>query len=153
MLEALSAVRLAPDRTGSIPPAVNWTSWLAELKLLPCKVTVVLRRESLRVPEAMLVALRAVKLEPLRAGKKPVAANWTSWSAPLKVLPCKVVVAGMPAAAAPVPVQPLAVQTKLLSMVRPALLRELLPPEALKVPLAVRLPVNWTMPVVGSAIS
>ena len=57
-------VRLEPSRIGRRPPAVSWTSWLAPLKLFPCKVTLVLKLLSLIVPPEILDASRAVRPEP-----------------------------------------------------------------------------------------
>src|SRR3989344_5989605 len=39
ILEALRFVRLRPDKTGSRPALVNWTSWEEPLKVLPWMVT------------------------------------------------------------------------------------------------------------------
>jgi hypothetical protein len=63
--ETLTFVKLEPLRTGKAPPAVVWTSCETPLKLLPCRVTLVLRRLLLRVPLEILDALRAVRPEPL----------------------------------------------------------------------------------------
>ena len=62
---AFKLVRLAPDSTGKIPPAVSWTSWFAPLKVLPCRVTWALKRALFSVPLDILVALRLVKPAPL----------------------------------------------------------------------------------------
>ena len=63
-LVALRLVRLEPFRTGKMPPPVSWTSWLAPLKLLPCRVTLADSLASLSVPLDRLVALRLVRPAP-----------------------------------------------------------------------------------------
>ena len=67
-LEALRLVRAEPLRAGRKPEPSSWTNLFAMLKVLPCKVTLEDSRESERVPDEMLVALRLVISEPLTAG-------------------------------------------------------------------------------------
>jgi hypothetical protein len=57
MLVALRLVRRLALRAGSWVEELSWTSWLAPLKVLPRRVTLALRRASMRVPASMLLAL------------------------------------------------------------------------------------------------
>ncbi len=127
----------------------------------------------LKVPLDRLLAFKLVKLTPDRRGKTPALVSWTSWPAPLKALPCKVVVGGRAlrpagvATGAAVPlepatglilglgIQPAIVQTVTLLMTRPSLLSEVVPPEAAKVPLAWRSPATCKVvsPFSGAPVS
>ena len=67
----------------------------AEKVLVPVNVcptrsnsaTFAVNRASLTVPELRLVAFKLVRLVPLITGKAPASVVWTSWLAPLKLLP------------------------------------------------------------------
>src|SRR3990167_7575681 len=61
-LSPLRDVKLAPDRTGRIPPAVVWTSWEAPLKVLPCSVTFTDSLASSSAPEVRSPALLVARL-------------------------------------------------------------------------------------------
>ncbi len=65
MFEAFRLVSREPFKAGRKPDPFSCTSWLAPLKVLPCRVTLPLRRASGTVPVARFEAFRFVRPAPL----------------------------------------------------------------------------------------
>lgn len=78
ILLPLRLVRLVPETAGNCEEPFSCTSWLAPLKVLPCRVTFVESRVSLSVPELILLAFRLVKAEAFSAGRLPEPSSRTS---------------------------------------------------------------------------
>lgn len=128
---------------------------------IPIRLLMVSAMSRLLVPAAFWIEKAVVELElkrllPVKVwGPVPLSKATLAWlrvvpgvavglSVPLGLVAGLIVVLG---------IQPAEVQTVTLSMTRPELLAKVEPPEALRVPLAVKSPASCSMPVVGSAIS
>src|SRR3990167_1208327 len=130
----------------TVPSAISLDSTAA-----PNSETLADNLVSASVPKLMAEALRLVRREPLTAGNWVEPLSWTSWPALLKLLPWMVTSGGklikltspvMVLAAVAPAIQPDALQTKLLLIVKPLLLRDVWPLEAKSVPLDCTSPVT-----------
>jgi len=74
ILVAFKLVKLEPSTAGSLVSLVICTNLLAVLKVLPWVVTLELKRASAKVPEAILVAFKLVRLVPAPAKDAAVTA-------------------------------------------------------------------------------